>query len=175
MAKRDLLHSPADGRALSTNLLHWRSISNHYFQEQLRILEYLQMGRIIFKEFNQRIPEYLMCKECEAPLALPQDFHCECPEEGAEGLVFTDRMIINVEADEDNDRLRSVGRLPHIVARVSCIRCREVLGYKYIQVDDRQQLVQNGMVNFKKEMVQRRHGDEIIDGEEPEAVQVHIR
>ncbi|KAL0360988.1 UNVERIFIED_CONTAM: hypothetical protein Sradi_3783300 [Sesamum radiatum] len=133
------------------------------------------MGKIIFKEFNQRSPEYLMCKECEAPLALPQDFHCVCPEVGAEGLVFNDRMILNVAVDDENDRLWSVGPLNHIVADVSCIRCREVLGYKYIQVDDRQQTVQNGMLNFKKEMVQRRHGEEVIDGEAPEAVQVNIQ
>ncbi|XP_020547580.1 protein yippee-like At4g27740 isoform X2 [Sesamum indicum] len=172
MAKRDLLHSPADGRALSTNLLHWRSISNHYFQEQFRILEYLPMGRIIFRKFNQRNPEYLMCKECEAPLALPQDFHCMSPDDGGECLVFRDRKIINVVVDDD-DRDWQVGS--HKVLDISCVRCREVLGYKYIRVDDRQHIVQNGMVNFKKEMVQRRHGNQIIDGEAAEAVQIQLQ
>ncbi|XP_011081243.1 protein yippee-like At4g27740 [Sesamum indicum] len=130
------------------------------------------MGRPFLTEFDQPSPEYLMCKSCKTPIALPEEFHCFYPgqAEGVEGIVFQDRKIINVQVDKAVHHWQ-VG--PHTVADTNCVGCGDNLGWKYIEIGGETLVLEKGMVHLRREKVQRRHGDQIINGDAREVVQIH--
>ncbi|KAK4408843.1 protein yippee-like [Sesamum angolense] len=106
------------------------------------------MGRLFLREFDQPSPDYLMCKSCQTPIALPEDFYCFTPDEqvGVYGLVFhdRDRRIINVIVDKAVQH-RQVGA--DKVADIYCIKCGDTLGWKYIEIGGAQLFIRDEWCN----------------------------